>query len=39
MFHERVAELLLKTSWVSGIPSFRVTAMKKQWGAVPIKIT
>lgn len=33
IFHERLAELLPKTTWVTGIPSFRVMAMKKQWGS------
>lgn len=37
VFHERLAELLPKTSWVSGIPSFRVMAMKKQWGSCSSK--
>ena len=33
IFHERLAELLPKTTWITGIPSFRVMAMKKQWGS------
>lgn len=33
IFHERLAELLPKATWVTGIPSFRVMAMKKQWGS------
>ncbi|MGJ8681951.1 M48 family metallopeptidase [Paraglaciecola sp.] len=33
IFHERLVELLPKTTWVTGIPSFRVMAMKKQWGS------
>ena len=37
IFHERLAELLPKTTWVTGIPSFRVMAMKKQWGSCSIK--
>ena len=37
IFHERLAELLPKTSWVTGIPSFRVVAMKKQWGSCSTK--
>jgi len=37
IFHERLAELLLKTTWVTGIPSFRVMPMKKQWGSCSIK--
>ncbi|MFD1009104.1 M48 family metallopeptidase [Oceanisphaera ostreae] len=37
IFHERLAELLPKTTWVTGIPSFRVMAMKKQWGSCSAK--
>lgn len=37
IFHERLAELLPKTSWVKGIPSFRVMAMKRQWGSCSTK--
>lgn len=37
IFHERLAELLPKTTWVTGIPSFRVMAMKKQWGSCSTK--
>lgn len=37
VFHERLAELLPKTTWVKGIPSFRVMAMKKQWGSCSTK--
>jgi len=37
IFHERLAELLPKTTWVKGIPSFRVMAMKKQWGSCSTK--
>jgi predicted metal-dependent hydrolase len=37
IFHERLAELLPKTTWVTGIPSFRVRAMKKQWGSCSTK--
>jgi predicted metal-dependent hydrolase len=33
IFHERLAEQLPKATWVTGIPSFRVMAMKKQWGS------
>ena len=33
MFHARLTELLPKTTWVKGIPSFRIMAMKKQWGS------
>lgn len=32
-FHERLVQLLPKTNWVTGIPSFRVMEMKKQWGS------
>lgn len=37
IFHERLAELLPKTTWVTGIPSFRVMAMRKQWGSCSTK--
>lgn len=37
IFHERLAELLPKTSWVTVTPSFRVMAMKKQWGSCSTK--
>jgi predicted metal-dependent hydrolase len=37
VFHERLAELLPKATWVTGIPSFRVMAMKKQWGSCSTK--
>ena len=37
IFHERLAALLPKTTWVTGIPSFRVMAMKKQWGSCSTK--
>lgn len=37
IFHERLAELLPKTTWVTGIPSFRIMAMKKQWGSCSTK--
>lgn len=37
IFHERLAELLPKTTWVKGIPSFRIMAMKKQWGSCSTK--
>lgn len=37
IFHERLADLLPKTTWVTGIPSFRVMAMKKQWGSCSAK--
>jgi hypothetical protein len=37
VFHERLAQLLPKATWVMGIPSFRVMAMKKQWGSCSTK--
>ncbi|MDC2890364.1 M48 family metallopeptidase [Psychrosphaera algicola] len=37
IFHERLAELLPKTTWVKGIPSFRTMPMKKQWGSCSAK--
>ena len=37
IFHERLTELLPKATWVTGIPSFRVMAMKKQWGSCSTK--
>ena len=37
IFHERLAELLPKATWVTGIPPFRVMAMKKQWGSCSTK--
>ena len=37
IFHERLVELLPKTTWVTGIPPFRVMAMKKQWGSCSTK--
>lgn len=37
IYHERLAELLPKATWVTGIPSFRVMAMKKQWGSCSTK--
>ena len=37
IFHERLTELLPKATWVAGIPSFRVMAMKKQWGSCSTK--
>lgn len=33
VFHERLQAMLPKTTWVKGIPSFRIMAMKKQWGS------
>lgn len=37
IFHERLNELLPKATWVTGIPSFRIMAMKKQWGSCSAK--
>jgi predicted metal-dependent hydrolase len=37
IFHERLSELLPKATWVTGIPCFRVMAMKKQWGSCSTK--
>lgn len=36
-FQERLNEMLAKATWVSGIPSFRIMAMKKQWGSCSAK--
>lgn len=37
IFHERLTAMLPKTTWVTDIPSFRIMAMKKQWGSCSIK--
>jgi len=37
VFNERLSELLPRAIWVKGIPSFRVLAMKKQWGSCSTK--
>lgn len=37
VFHERLAALLPQTTWVKGIPGFRVLAMQKQWGSCSVK--
>ena len=37
VFHERLAALLPQTTWVEGIPSFRVLPMSKQWGSCSAK--
>ncbi|MCL1078019.1 M48 family peptidase [Parashewanella spongiae] len=37
IFHERLAELLPQTTWIKGIPSFRVLTMVKQWGSCSAK--
>lgn len=33
IFHQRLNAMLIKATWVEGLPSFRVTPMKKQWGS------
>ncbi|ALA25944.1 metal-dependent hydrolase [Piscirickettsia salmonis] len=37
VFHERLQEMLPKAAWVEGIPSFKIMAMKKQWGSCSTK--
>lgn len=37
VFYERLHEMLPKATWVEGIPSFRIMAMKKQWGSCSTK--
>ncbi len=37
IFHERLNKILPKATWVTDIPSFRVMAMKKQWGSCSAK--
>lgn len=37
IFHERLNKMLPKATWVTGMPSFRVMAMKKQWGSCSTK--
>lgn len=37
IFHERLSELLPQTTWVKGIPGFRVLPMAKQWGSCSAK--
>ena len=39
VFHQRLAELLPQTTWVKGIPSFRIMPMRKQWGSCSAKGT
>ena len=36
-FHQRLSELLPHATWVTGIPSFRVHSMAKQWGSCSTK--
>ena len=33
IFHQRLNAMLLKATWVEGLPAFRVMPMKKQWGS------
>ncbi|BDU40836.1 M48 family metallopeptidase [Vibrio nigripulchritudo] len=37
VFHQRLAVLLPKATWVEGMPSFRVMPMQKQWGSCSAK--
>lgn len=37
VFNERLQNVLPKATWVKGMPSFRIMAMKKQWGSCSIK--
>jgi predicted metal-dependent hydrolase len=37
IFHERLNNILPKAIWVTDTPSFRVMAMKKQWGSCSTK--
>ena len=37
IFHERLQAMIPKATWVKGIPSFRIMAMKKQWGSCSTK--
>lgn len=37
IFNERLNKMLPKTTWVTGTPSFRIMAMKKQWGSCSTK--
>ncbi|MBL1261277.1 MAG: M48 family metallopeptidase [Thiotrichaceae bacterium] len=39
IFHMRLQGVLPKATWVEGIPSFRIMAMKKQWGSCSTKGT
>ena len=39
VFYERLHAMLEKATWVEGIPSFRIMAMKKQWGSCSTKGT
>lgn len=37
IFYERLHSMLERATWVKGIPSFRIMAMKKQWGSCSSK--
>ncbi len=37
VFYERLHAMLTKATWVKGIPSFRIMAMKTQWGSCSSK--
>lgn len=37
VFRERLNHMLNKATWVEGIPSFRIMAMKTQWGSCSAK--
>ena len=37
IFNERLQAMIPKATWVKGIPSFRIMAMKKQWGSCSTK--
>lgn len=37
VFSERLNAVLPKATWVTGMPSFRIMAMKKQWGSCSTK--
>jgi len=37
IFKERLMAILPKTNWVGDLPSFRIMAMKKQWGSCSTK--
>ncbi|MBW8191823.1 M48 family metallopeptidase [Neiella marina] len=37
IFHERLAVMLPQAEWVTGLPSFRVLPMTKQWGSCSAK--
>lgn len=39
IFNERLSELLPQTTWVKGVPSFRIMPMQKQWGSCSAKGT